>query len=78
MREKIDVLVFEPAGVSTKMLKKKAGGVVLGEREAVVGALCDLGHETRSSGAFVHDFMSCAGSLVPNWMISNMMFKNLK
>ena len=78
VQEKIDVIAFEPAGVSTKMLKKKAGGMVLSEEEAVVGALADLGHERRSSGGFVHDFMSFAGSYVPNWTISAMMFKAMK
>ena len=60
VRQKIDVLAFEPAGVSTKMTKKKAGGFVLSEGEAVVGALSDLGFERRTSGGFVHDLMSCA------------------
>ncbi|CAG9335064.1 unnamed protein product [Blepharisma stoltei] len=54
IKEKIDVLVVSPEGVSTNMTKKPVGGDIVRPEDCVIGALKELGRRIETFGAPRH------------------------
>jgi short-subunit dehydrogenase len=55
LREKIDVLSYEAGRVGTKLIGQKPKGTIITVENAVKSSLRDLGYESRTNGAFIHE-----------------------
>ncbi len=77
LKGKVDVLSWQCGEVSTKMLRKPAGGRVVTTEVAVKGMLRDLGKESLTYGCTTHARTMCL-FMLPRSLISRFMFSTLQ
>ena len=58
VKEKIDVISYEPAYVHSQMVKRKPGKDCITKERAAEVVFRDLGKDTRTFGAFRHHFIA--------------------
>lgn len=64
--------------MSTKLAKRKAGGIVIDTTEAVNGALVSLGLESVTFGCFKHDLVMSLISGLPELTVDKFLAFKLK
>ena len=72
---KVDCLSWQAGEVSTKMLKRPAGGTVVTTEVAVKGMFKDLGKERMTRGCFTHDASMVILPLIPEGFFNRMMLR---
>ena len=76
LKDKMDVMTFELGEARTKLVGTRKSRMIIEDISRVTkGCLRDLGYESLTYGAFVHEFSMILLSLMPGKVMQKIMFK---